>query len=348
LTALEQQSLAKSDEKSSYEARKVWESPHETIIKALEGVQLHETAFVSSSDSLSNKIKNETVTIEKSNAPSTPPQIDSKQSTINLIEDEQPPSVLSSSFVKTLNEALLFEITSGHFDVQNVTLLRTCSEPNLNKLFTIKEEEMEKSNRNKSQAKVKSLESILKSIEIKTKSESKSSLSTSSSSGDDLNDMSEVCLSLEQHLLDNTNDGDDDDENNSADDEDTDSPAQTIRKKRSPKKHVSLGSIKLNLLSNRSKIEETHEEDTLVDFGTNETASVTITLSDSGSDTEFEDEIFLGRNRFEQIEEKRVMLEKELGADTFIKVYKSIKVNIFTITIYLAIKRLNFLISYYI
>ena len=54
------------------------------------------------------------------------------------------------------------------------------------------------------------------------------------------------------------------------------------------------------------------------------------TLQDSGSDTEFEDDLILIpkiQSNYSDLEERRAYLEKQLGADKFVQLYKAIEVN---------------------
>jgi hypothetical protein len=58
--------------------------------------------------------------------------------------------------------------------------------------------------------------------------------------------------------------------------------------------------------------------------------------SDSGSDTEFEDDLLhipKLQDQFNLLEEKRELLEKQLGAAKFIQLYKSIEVLLETFNI---------------
>jgi hypothetical protein len=53
-------------------------------------------------------------------------------------------------------------------------------------------------------------------------------------------------------------------------------------------------------------------------------------FQDSGSDTEFEDDLILIpkiQSNYSDLEERRAYLEKQLGADKFVQLYKAIEVS---------------------
>jgi hypothetical protein len=114
--------------------RKAWDLPHETIIKAFSLAELCD-------DSTKFKTKdgqkiNRTIVINENN---------------ELLIDEQPPSTLknvdnlkeTSFFITSeklatmkASKNILLGVTLGQFDIQNKTLLRTCSEPDIKTLIS--------------------------------------------------------------------------------------------------------------------------------------------------------------------------------------------------------------------
>ena len=150
----------KIEESAPNSARKAWDVPHDTIIKALENAELRllntenqrfEETLKASSSSDESKVsalkRGQTFIIDKKTNRKLP--VASQHNT--LLVDEKPPEVLGNinsfedvasmeSIIAPLKQAIMLGLTLGKFDAMNTKMLRTCSEPDLTKLMTPEEE----------------------------------------------------------------------------------------------------------------------------------------------------------------------------------------------------------------
>lgn len=144
------QTVAQKKEREVISPRKGWGVPHDTVLQALREAQLSENYQQGKTFLISDKNMNSTT---------------SSSSSSNLIINEKPPDIinkLGTTLKITMNEKLnsfltpekiatlkatnnfLLGVTLGQFDLKNTKMLRTCSEPDMTKLFEPVEEEIPK------------------------------------------------------------------------------------------------------------------------------------------------------------------------------------------------------------
>lgn len=118
--------------------RKAWDLPHETIIKAFELADLSPSATQKSCDSDSKKQtmkRCDTFVVQKQHELAEEDEEDDEV-------DETDKPVFSPEKLATMKATknLLLGVTLGQFDLKSTKMLRTCSEPDMTKLFDVDED----------------------------------------------------------------------------------------------------------------------------------------------------------------------------------------------------------------
>ena len=146
----------KNEESAPGSARKAWDVPHDTIIKALENAEVRllntenkrfeETLKPLTDDEPKFALKRgQTFIIDKKTNRKLP--VSSNHNT--LLVDEKPPEILGNInsiddvasmelIISPLKQtkSIILGVTLGKFDAMNTKMLRTCSEPDLTKLMS--------------------------------------------------------------------------------------------------------------------------------------------------------------------------------------------------------------------